>query len=348
MITEQPTRWLGLLGVDRLDDLALLPWLLLAALLPLLALRLSRPAAIPWPAFDEARVAGAGARELARPAAAVLRVAALIALAVVLARPLVTRDLPPASGLGLDLMLVVDTSASMAALDARAGVGSFEPRTRLDLAREAVARFAARRVNEGDRVGLVVFGDTAFTQCPLTHDGSLLEAALERVVVKVAGNSTALGDALALAVKRVSGEGRADRRVIVLLTDGRSNAGAIPVSVATELAVAADVRVHTVAIGVGGGAVAVESDSTVRYERHDPDPATLRRIAAATRGRFFEARNSADLLLVYDAIDRLERAPRPLPRRSLQSEAPGALLMLAIGLLLGEIVVTRGVARPVP
>ena len=102
------------------------------------------------------------------------------------------------------------------------------------------------------------------------------------------------------------------------------------------------------AIGVGGGAVAVESDSTVRYERHDPDPATLRRIAAATRGRFFEARDSADLLLVYDAIDRLERAPRPLPRRSLQSEAPGALLMLAIGLLLGEIVVTRGVARPVP
>lgn len=357
-------RWLE---IDRLGDAELLLWLVPLALLPLAAVRLLPPRALPWPALREARRAGARTGDVPRWLGAALRVLALVALALALARPLGVRELPPESGLGLDLVLVLDASGSMAALDTaarRSGVpeartspraggtapGAFpaSARSRLDLAREAVARFASRRVGEGDRVGLVVFGESAFTQSPLTHDGGLLRAALERVHVGVAGDSTALGDALALAVKRVSGAGAADRRVVVLLTDGRSNTGEIPVAVATELAVASGVRVHTVAIGTHEGEVAVADDEGLRYERHEPDPETLRWIADTTGGRFLEAVSSTDLLLVYDTIDRLERAPRPLPPRVVERERPEPLLAAAGSLLLLELLSLRSRRRALP
>ena len=195
----------------------------------------------------------AAARSRLRGAALALRCGALLALAALLAGPVGVHRAPPEPGLGLDLTLVLDASGSMRALDAqlrrRAG------RTRLDLAREVVARFATQRAAEGDRVALVVFGDTAFTLCPLSSDGALLARALERVEPGMAGEATALGQALALAVKRARGAGdpgRAPGRVVVLLTDGRHNAGALSVEVATQLAAAAGVRVHTVGIGSVG------------------------------------------------------------------------------------------------
>jgi Ca-activated chloride channel family protein len=218
------------------------------------------------------------------------------------------------------------------------------------VAREAVARFAERRVFAGDRVGLVVFGASAFTQCPLTRDGALLADALRRVEVGVAGDATALGDALALAVRRASGAagGAADARAVVLLTDGRSNAGDVPIGIATALAVGESVRVHTVAIGGDGGEVAVETPAGLRFERHDPDPATLRRIAERTGGRFFAVRHPADLLAVYAAIDALERAERPLPLRRREAPRPEPLLATAGVAILVELLGLRVWRRTLP
>jgi Ca-activated chloride channel family protein len=209
-------------------------------------------------------------------------------------------------------------------------------------------------------VALVVFGDSAFTQCPLTSDGRLLAAALDRVEAGMAGEATALGDALALAVRRAGGDPLlpADSRpgagrVVVLLTDGRHNAGSLPVEAATAIAAAAGVRVHAVAIGSAGEEVAMapapgELAVRPRRERHDVDEPGLRALAAATAGRFFLARRSADLSAVYAEIDRLERVARRLPPRVRRTGRPEPLLAAAAGLLLAEIALARVLRRRIP
>jgi Ca-activated chloride channel family protein len=272
----------------------------------------------------------------------------------VFAGPVASDRAPPEPGFGLDLVLVLDASGSMRALDTE---GEDRSRTRLALAREAVARFAERRAAEGDRVALVVFGESAFTQCPLTSDGALLAAALARVEAGMAGEATALGDALALAVKRALGPAAQARapvagKVAVLLTDGRHNAGALSVETATALAADAGLRVHAVAIGTAGEEVAMAGPSgaarPAQRERHDVDEAGLATLAAATGGRFFRARRSQDLEAVYVEIDALERVERPLPARLRQRERPEPFLALAGGCLLGELALVRGLRRRLP
>ena len=343
----------------------------LAILIPVAALMLGvslrrRPAAAPWPALPEARVAGARRIDALRLCSLLLRAGAALALIAAIAEPVGRGSEARERHDGLDLVLVVDSSGSMRALDAE---GERGPRTRLELAREVVSRFARSRVAEGDRVGLVVFGESAFTQCPLTSDGNLLAAALARVEAGVAGESTALGDALALAVKRaiggeeealpggpgpsepVDGEmGPAAGRLVVLLTDGRSNAGSVPTDVAAALAAFHRIRVHTVGIGsrgevaMAGGARGRELD----FERHDLDSAALGEIAGATGGRFFHALSSGDLRSVYDEIDQLERVPRSAPPRLSGAPAPEPFLAIAGGLVLLEILALRVVWRGIP
>jgi len=345
------------LGVEALRHPAWLGILALVAVVAVWRAARIRPPALPWPGIVEARVAGARRWDPVRALALLARTGALLALAAVLAGPVAVHRAPPEPGRGLDLVLAVDASGSMRALDARVGG---EWRTRLDLARTVVARFAARRVAEGDRVALVVFGEDAFTQVPLTADGALLEAALARVEAGVAGRATALGDALALSVRRALGSARPPGgddpgagRVVVLLTDGRSNAGAVPVDVAARLAAAEGIRVHTVGIGTAGEDVPMargegEAERGLRFERHDVDVPTLERIAEATGGRFFAARRSADLTAVYREIDALERVARPRPPRVRRSARPEPLLAAAGSLLLLEIAAARVLRRRLP
>jgi Ca-activated chloride channel family protein len=304
-----------------------------------------------WPAFEELRAAGGRTRDHDRFVRATLRAGAILALAIAAADPVLQRPSAPPFELGLDLALVVDASGSMQALDARIE-GTF--RTRLELAQRVVARFARQRAVAGDRVGLVVFGDHAFTQCPLTRDGELLAASLSRVRAGVAGENTALGDALALAVKRVRARGRdaTEGRVVVLLTDGRSNAGEIPVDVAAELARASGVRVHTVGIG-GEGRVAMErlegtAGRGLRFARHDLDADTLEWIAQHTGGRFFRAVRADDLEAVYRSIDALERLERPAPGRRSETPRPEPWLAFAAGFLSLELLGFSVARRTLP
>ena len=334
-------------------------WFVLA--IPLVALawlaaRTRPEPTLAWPAIEEARAAGGRGVDPVGVLSGALRAAAALALVAALAGPLGPERELRTHHDGLDLLLVVDTSGSMRALDAEVdGVW----RTRLDLAREVVSRFALHRVAEGDRVGLVAFGDTAFTQCPLTDDGTLLEAALARVEAGMAGESTALGDALALAVKRVSAggsepaterRGPAAGRLVVLLTDGRANAGSVPVEVAMALAGSRATRVHTVGIGSEGEVAMAGRRGGVerRTERHDLDEVTLRQIAHASRGSYFAARSSEDLAAVYDEIDRLERVPREAPPRVAGEVRPEPFLAAAGGLLLLELAVARVLWRRIP
>jgi Ca-activated chloride channel family protein len=308
----------------------------------------ARPRALAWAAAREVRAAGAPRRDPLRVAALAARAAALVLLALALAGPLGPAPAARTREEGVDLLLVLDTSDSMRALDTALGE---TPRTRLELARDVVMRFALHRVASGDRVGLVVFGTTAFTHCPLTHDGRLLRAALERTSPGMAGEATALGDALALAVKRLHGAAPGDPgRAVVLLTDGRSNADNVPPAVAAALAAQLGIRVHTVGIG-GEGEVAMATRSggrSLETSRQDLDAETLQEIAATSGGRFFRAQRPADLAAVYDTIDRLERAPREGAAPRAGEPAPEPLLAAAGALLALELLAARVLGRRIP
>ncbi|MDJ0786365.1 MAG: VWA domain-containing protein [Myxococcota bacterium] len=358
-----PEVW-DLPGLEDFGHFAEPLWLLL--LVPVLAavvvVARRRPRVLAWPALPEALAAGARSLDPARWLTLALRTAALIALVCVIARPLAEEREVRGRHEGLDVVLVLDASGSMRALDAQV---DGEWQTRLTLAREVVARFASKRVAAGDRVGLVVFGDSAFTQSPLTSDGRLLEAALDRVEAGMAGEATALGEALALAVKRVApGEALGDvpegqpapseapiaGRLIVLLTDGRSNAGSVPADVAASLAARARVRVHAVGIGTRGEVAVERNDGVrgVRFERHDLDLETLEFVAEASGGRSFHARSSADLVSVYEEIDALERVARPTPPRIGGAPLAEPFLAASFVFLLLEIVFARLLFRPLP
>lgn len=338
------------LGIDSFAAPERLIWLAIAIGLGLVLAARTRPGAIAWPGLAELRSAGARRFEPMTALAWLLRAVTLGCLALVLADPVALHRGPPEPGFGLDLVLVVDTSGSMLALDAEV---ELEARTRLDLAKQVVSRFAAQRVEEGDRVGLVVFGESAFTQCPLTSDGALLASALQRVEVGMAGESTALGDALALAAKRAQAAADGSGRLIVLLTDGRNNAGGVPPDIASELAAAAGVRVHTVGIGTAGAEVAMAvkdggAARGIKFERHDPDFSTLDRVARRTGGSFFKASRSPELEAIYQEIDEIERAPRPLPPRIRQRGNAEPLLALAGLFLTSEIAFARVLRRRIP
>ncbi len=333
-------------GIDSFADPVWIPVTLAVAVLALAAAVRRRPATLAWPALEEAHAAAAPRRDARRVATLALRGAALVAAGLVLAGPTQTREPLPDEAPGLDLVLALDASASMRALDvSQAG----ESRTRFALAAEVVARFAERRAAEGDRVALVLFGERAFTQVPLTRDGALLAAALERVEPGIAGEATALGDALVLSTRRALGGGEEpEGRLVVLLTDGRSNAGEIPLDVAVEVARGHGVRVHTVGIGTGGEVPVAAGARGVRFERHDLDRDALARLAEATGGSAFLARSSADLAAVYAEIDGLERVLRPAPPRRASQARPEPLLLLAAAALLAELLLDRLLWRTLP
>ncbi len=268
-------------------------------------------------------------------------------LGVALAGPIGLLRETPAGGEGIDLLIALDASGSMNALDA-----TLEGRrvTRLELARAVVADFVRQR--DGDRIGLVVFGAHAFTQSPLTVDRRLLLDAIERVRVGVAGDATALGEAIGLAVRRlrVPGAPGDTRRVLLLLTDGRHNAGTLGPETAAQIARLAGVRIHAVGIGTTGSVPFARSGpgEPLRFERVDLDEQTLLSVARHTGGEFFHARRPEDLVAVAAAIDRLEVQPQVAePRYRRVSFVPHVLLVV-LGLLLLESITAHGLLRRLP
>ncbi len=344
-----------LLRASGIESLEQPEWLLLVfpALIGLVLAARSRPPALEWSAFAQASASGARSWDPIRVLGSSLRGVALLALAGVLAGPVGVHRAPPEPGYGLDLVLAIDASGSMRAPDTEVA-GEWVPR--LELAREVVSRFARQRAAVGDRVALVVFGESAFTQCPLTSDGRLLSAALQRVEAGVAGEATALGDALALAVRRALGARQSDAatepgagRLVVVLTDGKSNAGSLSVELATALAQGEGIRIHTVGIGSeidAGPAPRTAASQTT--ERHGVDVDALRRIAAQTGGRFFHARRSGDLREVYREIDTIERVTHSRPARIRHSPRPEPLLALAGSCLVLELAACRTLRRRLP
>jgi len=199
---------------------------------------------------------------------------------------------------GRDLMLALDLSGSMATEDFTV---RGRPIDRFSVVRAVARQFTLDR--EGDRVGLVLFGTRAFLQAPVTPDLETVAKLLEESEVGLAGEETAIGDAIGLAVKHLR-ERPAEQRVLLLLSDGENNAGRLDPGKAAALARDAGIRIYT--IGVGADSGVARFGQTLAPGRGDLDETTLRALADATGGTYFRANDTESLLHVYAAIDKLE------------------------------------------
>lgn len=267
---------------------------------------------------------------------ALLRVLLWIVLVVALMGPQWLERYTEVVSHGHDLMLAVDISRSMEALDFELGDRAVN---RLAVVKGVVGRFIEQR--REDRLGLILFGDAAYLQAPLTLDGAAVRDMLDGVVPRMAGDATAIGDAVGLAVKKLR-ERPAGGRVIILLTDGQNTAGGLPPLDAARLAKHYGIRVYTVGVG-SHGKVPVPEGGELIMKAMPLDEALLKAMAEMTGGIYFRATNTAALRAVYRHIDGLEKTevvtrntfvPRPLFRWPLG--AAGVLL-----LIMGVLAFTR-------
>jgi Ca-activated chloride channel family protein len=274
-----------------------LPWMLRYVLRPL---KPAQAMNLPQPGLS--LVAASVTR--APFAATLLLALAWLCLVTAAARPQWLGPPEPQRRSGRATMLAVDLSGSMSLDD-------------MELAGRNVTRFAAVEAiagdfidrRAGDELGLILFGSQAYLVTPLTYDLDAVRAQLHGAVVGLPGRETAIGDALAVAVKRLA-DMPEQARVVVLLTDGVNNAGAIAPREAARAAKAAGVRVYTIGIGANAMRVPDFFGSRVVNPSADLDVSMLTDIANQTGGRFFRATDSDELAQAYRAIDALEPVPQ--------------------------------------
>ena len=299
----------------------------------------------------------------------IVRVLILILLVVSLARPRLGRSDSVITSEGIDIMMVVDASGSMAAEDFGKG------QTRLFHVTEVMKEFARGR--KDDRIGIISFGAYAYTRCPMTLDYGLLEQFFDQVLKdwEVAYDSltlkqskrrraeihltpqeanlegTAIGDALVAAAGRLQ-ESTAKGKVIVLLTDGASNAGEAEPGAAAELAAEFGIKVYTVGAGSNRPVPVTVYDRFGRKvkmtQRFPLDEETLEKIATTSDGRYFNAQNRERLEEVYREIDRLERAEIQTKNYREWDERFAPFALGALALLLLEAVLAATVFRTIP
>lgn len=243
-------------------------------------------------------------QKLMSPLLSFLLIGAFLSMVYALSRPYDETQTEVTEASGRDILLALDVSKSMEAIDF-----SLENRrvSRLEALKTVVGDFIKQRA--GDRLGLVVFGEEAYTQCPLTLDNQVVLEYVSVLTPGIAGNSTAIGEALAISLKRIR-EIEADSKVVVLVTDGKNNAGSILPLEAAHIAKSMGVKVHTIGIGGSGRAQiparGIFGGSRLRQQFLEFDGETLEKIAEITGGKYFRADDTSALREVYKEIDKLE------------------------------------------
>lgn len=255
-------------------------------------------------------------------------------LIIAACRPQWLGDPLPISISGRDMMLAVDLSGSMQYEDMLLEGQQVQ---RMAVVKQLVSNFIAER--QGDRLGLILFGSSAYVQAPLTHDLQSLDQWMEEAFVGLAGRETAIGDAIGLAIKRLAAE-PAQSRVLVLITDGANTAGEMNPLPAARYAASEGIRIFT--IGVGADA-SQSRQSGVQDPSIDLDEGTLVDVALTTGGEYFRARNGGDIEHIYRRIDMLEPALRDSgPRRHARPLYPWPLgLAMLLTLAAAAIAVYR-------
>ena len=319
------------------------PWMLLSVL-PALAvawwaakrLEPGRRPTLSFPALGSWETGEPWRSKLARRLPPALRVAALILLCVGLCRPQkVTRQMR-GSGQGIDIMMAVDTSLSMNALD-------FDPFNRLDAAKDTSLRFVQGRAE--DRIGLIVFGGAPQLACPLTLDADALVGRIQALTPGMTGaDGTALGEGIISALNHLKA-GKALTRIIILLTDGRGNVGLDAVT-AAKTAAAMGVKIYAIGTAKRGESIMPVDDP--RFGRvmvrvaEDLDEDTLLEVARLTGGKYWRATNLKELRAIYAEIDRLEKSEIKRPEIVSQADLYYGPVLAALLLLLAESGIGEG------
>lgn len=230
------------------------------------------------------------------------KLAALILFIVALARPQTLYYYDLENKKGIDILITLDISGSMAAVD-------FKPKNRLEVAKDVISNFIQKR--ENDRLGLVVFAGNSFTKCPLTVDYDILKYFLKETAIGDLEDGTALGMALATSVNRIR-LSRSRTKIIILLTDGVNNRGEIDPRDAAKIARDLNVKVYTIGVGTKGQAPYPVRDAygNQRYVMMDVeiDEELLKEIANKTGGLYFRATDKDSLQQIFTEIDRWEKA----------------------------------------
>jgi Ca-activated chloride channel homolog len=271
-----------------------------------------------------------------------LELAALALLVYALARPQRVVRLAANDRYGIDIVIALDASGSMAAED-------FRPRNRFGVAKDLIGDFIARR--QDDRIGIVTFGVRAATRVPITFDRDVAQAILNKAQVGENGDGTAIGHAIATCVNRLR-TSKTRSRVIILLTDGVNNAGSIDPLTAASLAARYGIRIYTIGVGSRGAvplpvkrqnAFTGEIETTYQMVRADLDEETLAEIARLTGGAYFRATDTRTMADVLARIDQLEKTKLNAPRSEKIDElyvhpAMYGLACMLLSLLFGEAV----------
>jgi Ca-activated chloride channel family protein len=290
-------------------------WLWLLALLPLVLLWRGRTGSVAAVEFSNIEVARAVARTTRSRVGSWLWLIPVIAAALMIvgmARPRLAHGRTDVSASGIDIMLGLDVSGSMQALDFKiAG----QRVNRIDVVKSVVSQFVDERPD--DRIGIVAFAGAPYLISPLTLDHDWLQQNLERVSVAGVDDGTAIGSAIATGVNRLR-ESPAKSKVIILLTDGMNNAGKISPMAAAEAAKALGVKIYTIAVGVRGEApMPVKDafgDTQFVMAKVDVDEKTLQAISALTGGEFYRATDTDSLKNIYERINQLEKTTQVTQR----------------------------------
>lgn len=323
--------------------------LALLAFVPVLTWLLLKKRAQQQSALQYANVApvraGRGWKSRFRPLLNVTRIAAIALMIVGLARPQFVEAKEIVKGEGLDIVLALDISGSMASLD-------FQPQNRLEAAKRVIADFIGERTY--DRIGLVVFAREAFNQSPLTTDHAVLNRLLEHVELAPdlkLEDGTAIGLGIANAANMVK-DSNAKSRVVILLTDGVNNSGQIDPQTAADAAKALGIKVYTIGMGRTGEVPVPVTDAfggkQVVYQESQIDEAALQEIADKTGGMYFRAENTQGLQQIYDRINQMEKSQVEITNFAQHVELMGWLLLPALGLLLGEQFLSQTIFRRIP
>ncbi|MCG9696290.1 VWA domain-containing protein [Shewanella sp. Isolate11] len=244
-------------------------------------------------------------------------------------RPLWVGDVIELPSKGRDLMLAIDLSGSMQIEDM---VLDGKPVDRFSMVQHVMSDFIERR--KGDKLGLILFADHAYLQAPLTQDRRSIAQFLSEAQIGLVGKQTAIGEAIALSVKRFD-QAKESNRVLILLTDGSNNSGSISPDEAAAIAAKRGITIYT----IGVGADVMERRTLFGRERVNPsmdlDEAQLTRLATTTHGQYFRARNSQELEQIYQEIDKLE--PTDSDQLSYRPQSELFYYPLALALLVNVL-----------
>ncbi|HIB53859.1 MAG TPA: VWA domain-containing protein [Nitrospirales bacterium] len=271
----------------------------------------------------------------------ILAMLAWLLVVLALTRPQWLGDPVALPTTGRDLMLAVDLSGSMEAQDFQLRGAVVD---RLTAAKAVAADFIVRRT--GDRLGLILFGQKAYIQTPLTYDRETVRTLLMESAIGLAGRETAIGDAIGLAIKRLKKQSSSSR-VLILLTDGANTAGEVKPRKAAELAAEQGLKIYTIGIGADEMVLSSLFGSRIVNPSADLDEETLMAIADRTGGRYFRAHNTQELEEIYSLLDTLEPVEHDVqmfrPRSALFYWPLGMALCLASVLVMGRVLGKYGV-----